>query len=286
MMRDLSAGLDEVRDALVELVSEIRDEFGSAPSVAEVLEVIALAMPYGDERLEPVTFPMRLWAQGSKVARQDRGASRVSDLNDASFVIAGHAIDLLIGRLAASGEPMTVARLLPPLAGLLRNLSDDALAGAAGLQAIEAKWSPVRGRRPRLGDVVSIPSTLGGWYVAVVVARNRFGTAYGLFQGRQPTLRTPAPGAQVDPYPVYSDDDEVLHGRWPVLGRDEKLLERFPADPEIFHWPGLAETSAGATRPMSDEEAELVGLADRSYRQSWMSEYLAAKLDAKATGDQ
>lgn len=88
--------------------------------------------------------------------------------------------------------------------------------------------------------------------------------------------------------PVYSDDRLIVNGEWLVVGNDGRLRELFPAEPEIYHRPGLApevgefgaaESPDGTLRQIDQEEAEAVGLHDRSYNQAYDCGYLQSLLD-------
>lgn len=268
--------------ALVELVAEINDGFGSPVSIPELLEVIAQSVPDLDDRLESSRFPvqMRAVAQSGKPLR--RGVSRVSDLNDAPFVLASQLIADLVGRRLDQNHPVSLDSLMPDLVDAIDHVPGNMLEGKMSLRSITLHGPAVRGRRPRPGDVVAIPSKLGGFYMAVMITKNSFGTAFGLFRERREVARIPARTDAIDSYPVYSDDRLILSGQWFIVDRDNALLELFPRDPEIFHYPGRAETDGGETRTMSDEEAERVGLLDHSYRQTEMSEFLPDVLDERA----
>jgi hypothetical protein len=113
--------------------------------------------------------------------------------------------------------------------------------------------------------VVAIPRGDGRWQLAVVVARNQFGTAFGVFSGCRPAARPFARDETPQPllaYPSYSDDRQILVGYWRVVGHDQALLEPYGSDPELLHRPrlhspvdrgpnGSAETPGGDVRLLS-----------------------------------
>ncbi|WP_143172608.1 hypothetical protein [Actinacidiphila paucisporea] len=144
---------------------------------------------------------------------------------------------------------------------------------------------------PEVGDLLAIPAD-DGWYGVIVVARNRFGVALGIFREVFDSLTS------VDPqystayrFPIYSDDAQVLNGSWELVGHDENLLSAFPGEPEIYHspipaWPGrdcgefgAAETPAGHMRLIDSDEARSVGITSGSYRQSYTGVFLQQSLN-------
>jgi hypothetical protein len=149
-------------------------------------------------------------------------------------------------------------------ADLFATLLDPRTAGVAGSQ---------------LADLIAIPSSLGGNYLALIVARNRFGTAFGLFKGRRANTRVPRLDDHVNPYPVYCDERRVRDGSWPIVTHADQLRSLFAAEPEIFHMVGVAERADGTMRDVPDDEADRLGLRDGTYRQVHMSTFLPDELD-------
>jgi len=148
------------------------------------------------------------------------------------------------------------------------------------------------GRVPvRIGDVVAVPADSGTFFFLIVVAINRFGTAFGVFLGRHPLTAAKA----LERLPrrsqiVYSGSRLIKAGRWKIVAHQPRILEFFPSDPEIYHAPALrkidarigpfgsAETSDGAIRPLSCAEAQALGVSDGSYEQAYLSEDLEVRL--------
>jgi hypothetical protein len=205
--------------------------------------------------------------------------SRVPDLDDDVFAEAGEYAHGLGGAELADF-------LLAELRGgriILADVEPDEIGG------LTVETPRKRVAKPKPGDVVAIPAAAGGYRPAVVLARNRFGTALGLFTGISPNgqvgrLRS-APGQ-----PVYTDESLIKDGTWPVVDHDESLLELFPADPPIYHrpnaWPGIdtgefgaAETADGTMTPISEDEAGELGLTDGTYRQTRHAAFLQTQLD-------
>jgi hypothetical protein len=218
-------------------------------------------------------------------------ASRVGELNDAVFVdLTDLLADLAAGIHKTTGRPVPAAELASSLLTVLSGadiaFADLHSAQLRGLTAAAAK----RARKPAVGDVLAIPTAGGGYHVAVVVQRNRFGTAVGVFDGTSTVPAVPAV-RRVMPRPFHTDDQSVLDGDWKVAGHDEELLALFPKDPEIYHQPpsqvpgvdlgefGAAETDAGVLRLIDEDEAREVGLLDGTYQQTHLSESLQKLLD-------
>jgi hypothetical protein len=156
-----------------------------------------------------------------------------------------------------------------------------------------APHKPVK--RTRVGDLLAIPARDGRYFVAVVVDRNSFGTALGLFTraaGRAALPTVPAADPpHLQPRPVYTGEDEVQAGRWTVIGHDEDLPRLFHA-PEIYHRPadipgldmdlgqfGSAETPDHRLRQLTEAEADEVGLRDGTYRAIRLGDDLEAHLN-------
>jgi len=256
----------------VGFVAEMADELGGPPTLAEFLEVLGWASADGG----PSRFAVTL--VGGEPYRSE-SPSRVPDLDDDVFAEAGEYAHGLGGAKLADF-------LLAELRGgriILADVEPDEIGG------LTVETPRKRVAKPKPGDVVAIPAAAGGYRPAVVLARNRFGTALGLFTGISPNgqvgrLRS-APGR-----PVYTDESLIKDGTWPVVDHDESLLELFPADPPIYHrpnaWPGIdtgefgaAETADGTMTPISEDEAGELGLTDGTYRQTRHAAFLQKQLD-------
>lgn len=256
----------------VGFVAEMADELGGPPTLAEFLEVLGWASADGG----PSRFAVTL--AGGRPYRSE-SPSRVPDLDDDVFAEAGEYAHGLGGAELADF-------LLAELRGgriILADVEPDEIGG------LTVETPRKRVAKPKPGDVVAIPAAAGGYRPAVVLARNRFGTALGLFTGISPNgqvgrLRS-APGQ-----PVYTDESLIKDGTWPVVDHDESLLELFPADPPIYHrpnaWPGIdtgefgaAESADGTMTPISEDEAREFGLTDGTYRQTRHAAFLQTQLD-------
>jgi len=202
----------------------------------------------------------------------------VGDLGDAVFAEAAEALAELAREIGARQQrPVTLTELAAALTSGIRITSGLASDGTEDLVAIDVV-QPKVARRMKFGDIVAIPEEQG-YRLAVVLAKNVWGTALGLFAETFPSPRAAALGTKATvPYVVHN-------GVWKVVGHDESLIALFP-EPEIYHAPnpnasdptlhgyGAAETVDGRLRPISEEEARRVGLTDGSYDQGYLSEHL------------
>lgn len=271
--------LTEAADGLAEAAVEFADELGGPPTLAEFLEILGWAIPDSDL---PVPLPLRAMLKGNK-RYKGSAPSRVGELNDNVFEEARDCLVPLFGRLDGSVTPELFASILLRIVHSGRIAFADV--DAADVRKIVAETPRKRVAKAEIGDVVAI-SVAGGYRIAVVVARNRFGTALGLFDGVSPTGRlTPKLRAAPRKYPVYTEESLVKNGTWQIVGHDETLLESFPTDPEIYHkpgaWPGIdtgefgaAEPADGPLRLIDAAESREVGLADGTYRQTYPAAYL------------
>jgi hypothetical protein len=211
-------------------------------------------------------------------------------LNDQLFVLAADLFGWLAGNLETAKLDET--QLSDWLTTVVRALmaTGTVRARQADLQKVEVKTTRGKSKRGKVGDIVAIPAGGGGYYVAVIVAKNQFGTAYGFFRGTHP-LRAPSK-ARVVEHPIYSDEDPILAGRWKIIGHGEQLRSSFPPEPEIFHRPqktypgepeigpfGSGETVSGKMRKVSEAEAQRLGLLDGSYRQIYPSQIFESALE-------
>ncbi|QFZ21303.1 hypothetical protein [Saccharothrix syringae] len=276
--------LDRVAPGLAEVFAEFADEVGGAATLAEFLEVLGWAVPTA---LVDFPYPLGLTAtlKGNKRYAADR-PSRVPELNDHVFEDAREHAAAVVR--ATDGTPEQFA------AALLQVLRTGAveLADVDPTEVRKLVVSAGKAPRPVPGDVLAIPVAPHGYRLAVVLTRNQFGTALGLFDGVSPDGRPDArllaaPGR----FPVYTEESLLKDGTWRVVGHDEGLLARFPANPEIYHRPrpgggtgefGAAETVDGALRLVDEEEARAVGLADNTYRQTMTAAFLQKVLTERA----
>lgn len=135
------------------------------------------------------------------------------------------------------------------------------------------------------GDVVAVPRNKGGYFLVLHLASNRWGDAFGLFQGHR---ATPDVGSDWEPVPlpehVYTGDHLIKTGRWKKVGHREDLRSLFASAPEIYHSKadnqsdpaigphGSAETADGRLRHLSEQEATDAGLKKGTYRQLMIEE--------------
>jgi hypothetical protein len=264
---------------LAEVAAEMADELGGPPTLAELLEVLGWSVPTDGDLTQPARFTATL--AGGKSYRSDT-PSRVGDLDDGVFAEAAEHLNTLA---PVDAERLAAAVLEELRSGrvILADVEPDELRGLA------VETPKKRVTKPKLGDVVAIPAAAGGYRPAVVLARNRFGTALGLFDGISRNGRV---GRLRDAprHPVYTEESLIKNGTWPVVDHDDSLRELFPADPPIYHRPnawrgidtgefGAAETADGTVTPISQDEAREVGIADGTYRATKHAAFLQKQLD-------
>jgi hypothetical protein len=286
----------EAARGLTKLAEGIADELGGPPRLAELLEVVGWGaeslrkLVTGDPPLPLVLMPQ--WRSG--VSRPQPLPSRAGELNDHAFVDAGDLLSGLAKRLAASkAYRPTVGDVVHLLGqGLCRVrpelLDDHDPTDLKGL-TVESDQAP---ERAEIGDILAIPARDGGHFLAVVLDRNAFGTALGLFEGTHPPRAISA--AEHPPVvnrPVYVGEEPVASGRWRVVGHDDDLVELFPAKPEIFHRPdpdllddsvgphGAAETPDRQVRQLSERESREIGIFDPDFNQIYLGEQLEDRLN-------
>jgi cell wall-associated NlpC family hydrolase len=283
-----------VTDAgFAEVAAEMADELGGPPTLAEFLEVLGWSVPMNSDATDDtLTQPLRLTAKiaGGRAYRSD-SPSRVGDLDDNVFEEAREHLNALAERAQAEdGAPVDGKRLavavLEELRGgrvILADVEPDDIRGLA------VETPKKRVAKPKPGDVVAIPAAAGGYHVGVVLGRNRFGTALGLFAGTSPNGRV----GRLRDTPrrhVYTEESLIKNGVWSIVDHDDSLRELFPADPPIYHRPnstpgvdtgefGAAETADGTLTPISQDEAREIGITDRTYRATAHAAFLQKQLD-------
>jgi hypothetical protein len=280
--------LGEVAPGFAEVAARFAAEIGDPPTLAEFLEVLGWAIPSNSDAVDGTfTRPLKLAATvKGKRYRSDR-PSRVPELNDGVFEDARDHVARLAERIhAAGGVPLAPQQFAAAVLQVLRTgrvgLAD---VGGDDVRKLVAEGGGKRAAKLTPGDVLAIPVP-GGHRLAVVITRNRFGTAIGLFEG---VSRDGRPGADIlrapREHPVYTEESLVKNGTWKVVDHDENLLGLFSADPPIYHkpgaWPGIdtgefgaAETGDGPLRMIDEAEAREVGLLDGGYRQTRPAAYL------------
>jgi hypothetical protein len=274
----------DAASSLAELIDEFEEVTGRRPWAAELAELLTLELQsLRGDLIGDLPPRAQLWIQTVPPARHPPDGSLVGELGDAAFVAAGELLADLAGANGASSHAVAAALETQLRASGDRMLGDEPPVAVSRI-AIVAKS---RASKPKVGDVVAIPGPGKTSFLAAVVAKNRFGTAFGLFEGTHDPADVPTATNHPKPlpHPVYADDDPVTSGRWRVIGHDPALAELFPSDPEIYHYSdeesgkaASAETADGTLREVSDKEARDVGLADESYRQVYVAEQLERRL--------
>jgi hypothetical protein len=290
----LSQGMRlEAARQLARLVDQFSEEIGSPPTLGELLDILGASAPARSEPVEGIPVPLRFRARVKGNLRySEQTPSRVAELNDAILVEAsdffsdlGDALRSTVGRGASLDE--FVSEVSHVLAETDISFADVRASDVVSLAA-EATKKAVRAKP---GDVVSIPVS-GGHRLAVIVDHNRFGTALGLLGNASRFPRVISVNrSRSNPRPIYTDDQLIKNGTWPVVGHVQELLTLFPRGPEIYHapdllWPGIdvgefgsAESPSGGLRQIDRGEAEAVGLLGGGYSQGYVSNHLQQLLD-------
>jgi hypothetical protein len=265
-------------ESWTELLAAFRDEADRFPTNAELAELLTWAfrsIADGIPDLPP--------SPTVQSAVNVRGRSVVPELNDVAFEHATALVTDAISLLAPVTGPPSAQSVLDLLANALPLAARASeIRGAGGW-----RLRPGRARiRVRIGDVVAIPLARGKYRYVLVVARTRFGWAFGVLEGIH-ALRPSGPLRPAAVRPVYAGTERIADGQWPIVGHDEGLLDALDRDPEIYHEPrphpligpyGSAERAGGAMRHLSEEEAREVGLLDRTYVVAFMPNELVAWL--------
>ncbi|MBB4966413.1 hypothetical protein [Saccharothrix violaceirubra] len=252
-MNNAPLDVDHLADRFADVAESIAEGVGGTPTLGEFLEVVGWSVPSD----LPYPFEVAATVNGRRYVPAD--ASRVPELADDVFADARSALADLPADPDAVAEVLTLvlAAGRVPLADL----------DPARLRRL----TPVtkRAARPKPGDLLAIPVS-DGYRVAVVITRNRFGTALGLFDGVTSDGRAHARVlAAPRRFPVYTEESLVKSGRWRVVGHDEGLLALFPDSPEVYHEPGspvtgefgAAESADGRLRLVDRDEAVAAGLS-------------------------
>jgi len=273
------------------VIEAFEDEIGRPPGVVELLDILCYgAQTLPDDALVDA-HPDEIVGFAEQPPATSRDTDAVSDLNDNAFSEASSAFNAWWE--TGTGAPITVAELGAAVLGALQEcgpaLRDEP--DAARLTSVTLKRERAKARA-RAGDVIAVPAGDDAYHLVVLVFRGRFGTAFGLLRGRygSPTPPPDLSGAATG-VAVYSDDEGIAAGRWPIVGHNDGLLALFPAEPERYHQPqptfpglppigpfGAAETLDGRLRDVSEEESRRVGLLEDSFQQTYHSSILGRVL--------
>jgi hypothetical protein len=186
-----------------------------------------------------------------------------------------------------SGVKPSLNDLCEILAVSLRGCSGDLLSDV-DVQAVEKltpKVAPHKKVSLKPGDVLAVPREKGGYYFVIYIASNRFGEAFGIFEGHR---QVPYVSSRWEPvpvkYPVYTGKALVVSGRWRRIDHREDLLDSFPKSPEIYHSKsdhpsddqigpyGSGEKATEELRQLTEAEARQIGLIQGTYRQVMLEE--------------
>jgi hypothetical protein len=303
--------LDEVTrfaaHGLRDVAQELEEALDRAPRLGELLGMVMGALRWNrDDVVADVNasnilvLKPRFGGKRPPTLHGD-GASDESVLNEVDDSVIVVASDFVVGLrdrfVAAVGAPPTIAQLCDILAAALHLGEPDMLGDVTPTLVREIVPSVKKSGkiRAQIGDLVAIPAGPDSFYVAVVLQRNAFGTAYGFFsQTVRPGQLSFNAHPPVHPYPIHSTEDAITNGHWRIVGHDERFLSLFPAEPEIFHQKsnsmnvnnpqigafGAGETASGHLRTLTEEEARAIGLLSGEYRQTYMYELLEKQLPA------
>jgi hypothetical protein len=212
----------------------------------------------------------------------------ISTLNDSCFVHAGECLTKLCQMIEEeSGVKPSLNDLCEMLVVSLQCCSADLLSDV-NVQAVEQltpKVAPHKKVILKPGDIFAIPREKGGYYFVIYITSNRFGEAFGIFDGHRqvPHLSSswkPIPAK----FPVYTGKTRVISGRWRRIDHREDLLGLFPKSPEIYHSKsdnpsndrigpyGSGETATEELRDLTESEAKQIGLIQGTYHQGMLEE--------------
>lgn len=293
-------------EGIREVADEFADELERRPTSGELFEILTWALKSGGEERLSDTHPSNLVALRPRLRKgatradsstEDVTDSAVAELNDAVFVAASDFLSQLTDAFKSdTGHPPTLSDLCDLLVEGLHQCGEQLLSDVAPAQVTGVRPEVRKRKRitPKIGDVVAIPAKNGEYFIAVVLTKNVFGTAFGFFEGTsaiKPVSKNSHP--PIKPHPVYSDDERIAGGSWKIIGHDEDLLTLFPPEPEVYHYQheddpdplvgpyGSGETASGLLRALTKEEAAELGLLTGEYRQTYMSETLENYLNSK-----
>jgi hypothetical protein len=282
------------------------DEMKRKPTSREFFEILTWALKGCRDDLLSDVHPARVVAlipkmrRGATTRLGDDAVSAVAELNDNVFVVASDFLsDLAASIKAATGTTPTLGQLCETIVQGLHKDSEELLSDISPIDIVGVTAKVKEGRRivTRIGDIVAIPAKNGEYSTALILDKNAFGTAYGLFEGtskpRPVSLSSHPPVVR---HPIYSGDEFVAAGRWRIVGHDEALRSLFPREPEIYHRKqiieggptigpyGAGETASGRVRQLSREEAEDLGVLSGEYQQVYTPEELESYLNRKLQG--
>ena len=212
----------------------------------------------------------------------------ISSLNDSCFVHARESLRTLCQMIEEeSGVKPSLNDLCEILAVSLQGCNGDMLSDV-DVQAVEKltpKVAPHKKVSLKPGDILAAPREKGGYYFIIYITSNRFGEAFGIFEGHR---QVPYVSSRWEPvpakFPVYTGKALVVSGAWRRIDHREDLLDLFPKSPEIYHSKsdhpsddqigpyGSGETPTEELRQLTEAEARQIGLIQGTYRQVMLEE--------------
>jgi hypothetical protein len=176
---------------------------------------------------------------------------------------------------------------------LIRSLNDYDSSIFYGYSQIKAKYKKIT---PSRGDIISIPldsasSEHSFFYMLVLIEKNQFGFAFGLFSGIFKHIDIhQIHHLKIKKYPIYSGTRFISNRKWAIIGNNPKALSLFPNHPEIFHYKiynqddenigffGSGESPNGTLRDLTEQEAIEIGLFSERYESTYLEEELKQAL--------
>ncbi|MGW6447712.1 hypothetical protein [Lentzea sp. NPDC055074] len=281
--------LEEALELFGRVVDAFSDEERGSPSLGEFLEIAGSSEPANSAFSFPLVFKAKI--AGNRLYKANL-SERVSGLNDNTFNEAAELLAFLIEHADSDSDqpasPSDVAgHLLQVLQAAKFSFSDISSENVVDLTV----KVPKRFAKAKRGDVVAIPAAEHGYHLAVVLSDDQAGLALGLLKG---VFSAPRVG-RVDQHlarhiPVYTGDGLIKNGTWRVVGHNEVLLDLFPDPPELY-WGavtafgdrfgdyGAAGVVGEPKRLIGKAEAEVVGLLNNTYRQTYVDEYFQKVLN-------
>jgi hypothetical protein len=296
---------ENVLTQMVDIFSSIVEDFDEymerKPTLEEVLSILLCALQTTSEdilgdisasnllELNPILDDSKKVT--AQVRRRRHSTSILNKLGDGVF---SSAADFIVEMKQCvheqTGDLPTLEEFCQILMVILKKYDATLV---TNVTHIEGKARKIAKITPKPGDIVSIPA--GGdnqFYLAVLLQKNRFGTAFGFFKGKYAVIpnfqKSPPP---IHKYPIYSDTALVKNGKWQIIGHDERLLLLFPDSPEIFHEKiyhmddpdigpfGSGETATEQLRHLTFEEATEIGLLNEEYSSCYLGEDLEPVLE-------
>jgi hypothetical protein len=185
--------IDPLVDGLTSLSREFAESFDRAPTAAEFVQTLGEVIKWSREGLVSDINDMNLESLQVRLSNPAKDLSqqrvRLSELPDAVLALSCNLMWAASDRLRKIGgmaNSPTLQTLCEALVAAIRLCPETLLADAVPSNIAEIV--PALKKRGEVkvttGDIVAVPveNAREGFYVACVLTKNRFGTAYGFFQ--------------------------------------------------------------------------------------------------------